>query len=128
MRSVDEFGFVGSFYIRRHWIRIVRRNPRVVRVVAINPYDYAQGRGMARSSLLGRMTTYASLVPVLGETAMRPDRDWARPSEREHQANLIPGVQVVTLERGGHFLALDRPRELSDLIIQFSTVRADQAP
>ena len=27
-----------------------RRNPRVARVVAVNPYDYAKGRGMARSS------------------------------------------------------------------------------
>src|SRR5262249_11072528 len=48
-----------------------QRNPRVVRAVAINPYDYAKGRGMARSSLLGRMITYASLVPVVGETVMR---------------------------------------------------------
>ena len=48
-----------------------RRNPRVARVVAINPYDYAQGRGMARSSLLGWMITYASLIPVIGETVMR---------------------------------------------------------
>jgi pimeloyl-ACP methyl ester carboxylesterase len=171
-----------------------RRNPRVGRVVAINPYDYAKGRGMARSSLLGRMITYVSLAPVIGETVFRfrsfvimknvlqggvadaksippallkemylvgnrrghyrafisllrnaeswenatkdygrinvrvllvwGDRDWARPSEREHQANLIPGVRVVTLERGGHFLALDRPQELTDLIIQFSTVPA----
>src|SRR6516165_3750673 len=48
-----------------------RRNPRLARVVAINPYDYAKGRGMARSSLLGRMITYASLVPVVGETVNR---------------------------------------------------------
>lgn len=168
-----------------------RRNSRLARVVAINPYDYAKGRGMARSSLLGRMITYASLVPVAGETVMRlrsfvimkkvleggvadaksitpallkemylvgnrrghyrafisllrnaesweaatkdyglinvpalliwGDRDWATPSEREHDANIIPGVQVATLERGGHFLALDRPQELQDLIIRFAT-------
>lgn len=48
-----------------------RRNPRVARVVAINPYDYAKGRGMARSSFLGSFITYASLVPVIGETVMR---------------------------------------------------------
>jgi pimeloyl-ACP methyl ester carboxylesterase len=171
-----------------------RRNPRVVRVVAINPYDYAKGRGMARSSSLGRMITYVSLVPVIGETVMRlrsfvimkkvleggvadaksippallremylvgnrrghsrafisllrnaesweaatkdygrinvpvlliwGDKDWARPSECEHDAKLIPNVQVATVDRGGHFLALDRPQELGDLIIHFSTVRA----
>ncbi len=48
-----------------------RRNPRVARVIAINPYDYAKGRGMARSSLFGWFVTYASLVPVIGETVMR---------------------------------------------------------
>lgn len=48
-----------------------RRNSRVARIVSINPYDYAKGRGLARSSLFGWMTTYASLVPLLGETWMR---------------------------------------------------------
>ena len=48
-----------------------RRNPRVARVIAINPYDYAKGRGMARSSLFGWIVTYASLIPFIGETVMR---------------------------------------------------------
>jgi pimeloyl-ACP methyl ester carboxylesterase len=48
-----------------------RRNPRVARVIAINPYDYAKGRSMARSSLLGWLITYASLLPVVSETVMR---------------------------------------------------------
>ena len=48
-----------------------RRNPRVARVIAINPYDYAKGRGMARSSVLGWLITYASFVPVIGETVNR---------------------------------------------------------
>ena len=48
-----------------------RRNPRIVRVVAINPYDYAQGRGMARSSPLGWLITVTSGIPLVGETIMR---------------------------------------------------------
>jgi pimeloyl-ACP methyl ester carboxylesterase len=48
-----------------------RRNPRVARIIAINPYDYAKGRGMARSSIFGRFITYASLLPLIGETVMR---------------------------------------------------------
>lgn len=48
-----------------------RHHPRVARVVAINPYDYARGRGMARSSLLGWMTMVTADVPVVGETIMR---------------------------------------------------------
>jgi len=48
-----------------------RRNPRIARVVAINPYDYANGRGMARSSPLGWMITVTSGIPLVGETIMR---------------------------------------------------------
>ena len=167
-----------------------RHNPRVARVIAINPYDYAKGRGMARSSLAGWLVTYASLVPFAGETVNRlrnflivsavfrggvadanaippalmkemyavgsrpghyrafisllrnaasweaaakdygriaipvlliwGDRDWATPEEREHDRSLIPGVEMTTLERGGHFLPLDRPKELLELIVRFA--------
>ena len=156
-----------------------RRNPRVAHVVAINPYDYAKGRGMARSSLAAWMVTATSNIPVIGETVMRlrifvilkavlrggvanpksippallqeiykvgnrpghyrafisllrnaaswevatktygninvpvrlvwGEKDWARPSEREHDRSLLSGVQMVTVENGGHFLSLDRP-------------------
>jgi pimeloyl-ACP methyl ester carboxylesterase len=173
-----------------------RRNPRVARVIAINPYDYAKGRGMARSSPLGWFVNYIALVPFIGETVMRlrnflimrsvlnggvadPNsispalmkemyrvgnrrghyraflsllrnsaswqsatkdygrieipvlliwgaQDWALPSEREHDRTLIPGVQMATLDRGGHFLALDRPQELIQAIVQFAA-RADAA-
>lgn len=48
-----------------------RSNPRVARAVAINPYDYAQGCGMARSSLLARWVVATADIPVLGETIMR---------------------------------------------------------
>ena len=166
-----------------------RRHPRVARVVAINPYDYAKGRGMARSSLLGWLITMASQVPVLGETVMRlrtfaimkavlrggvahaesvppallremyqvgnrrghyrafvrllrnaatwqaatrdygnanvpvyliwGEQDWSRPGERERDRSLIPGAQVATVENGGHFLSLDRPKELQELLMRF---------
>src|SRR6516162_10970155 len=43
-----------------------RRNPRVGRVIPINPYDYAKGHGMARSSLLGWMIAITSQVPLFG--------------------------------------------------------------
>ena len=52
-------------------ILAARHNPRVARVIAINPYDYAKGRGMARSYLAGGLVTYASLVPFIGETVNR---------------------------------------------------------
>jgi pimeloyl-ACP methyl ester carboxylesterase len=167
-----------------------RHNLRVARVIAINPYDYAKGRGMARSSLFGRIVNYASLIPFIGEMVMRlrnflimksvlnggvadnssispalmkemyrvgsrpghyraflsllrnseswqtatkdyggvkipvlliwGTQDWALPSEREHDRTLIPGVQMTTFDRGGHFLALDRPQELVQAIVRFA--------
>ena len=39
--------------------------------MAINPYDYAKGRGMARSSPLGWLITVTSNIPIVGETIMR---------------------------------------------------------
>ena len=48
-----------------------RNNPRVSRVVAINPYDYAKGRGMARSSFLARLIVASADLPILGDTVMR---------------------------------------------------------
>jgi pimeloyl-ACP methyl ester carboxylesterase len=44
-------------------------------------------------------------------------KDWSEPSEREHDRSLIPSARVATIENGGHFLPLDRPKELQDLII-----------
>lgn len=168
-----------------------RRNARVTRVVAINPYDYARGRGIARSSALGWMITMTSAIPVIGETVMRlrnfiimkvvlqggvaypesippallkemyevgnrrghyhafisllrnaaswqaatvvyrtidvpvcliwGDEDWAKSSEREHDQNLLPGAQLATIQGGGHFLPLDRPREMEELIARFAS-------
>jgi len=168
-----------------------RGNARVARVVGINPYDYAKGRGMARSSFLGRLITATSEIPMAGEIVMRlrnfmimkavlrggvanpesirpallkemylvgnrrghyraflgllrnaaswesatkvyrninvpvaliwGDKDWSTASEREHDRSLIPGAQMTTVENGGHFLPLDRPLELQELIIRFAS-------
>jgi pimeloyl-ACP methyl ester carboxylesterase len=167
-----------------------RRNPRIARVVAINPYDYARGRGIARSSLPAWLITMTSAIPVMGETVMRlrtfsiikavlqggvvtPEsippallremyavgnrkghyraflsllrhaaswqaataayrngdvpvrliwggKDWARPGEREHDRGLLPHVQMVRVEHGGHFLPLDRPDAVIEQIITFA--------
>jgi pimeloyl-ACP methyl ester carboxylesterase len=48
-----------------------RRNPRVVRIIPINPYDYYQGKGMARASLQGRVVVRLAGIPVVGDTVMR---------------------------------------------------------
>jgi pimeloyl-ACP methyl ester carboxylesterase len=55
------------------------------------------------------------------------DKDWSRLDEREHDRGLIPGGQVVTVENGGHFLPLDRPKELQELITRFAGSRVPRA-
>jgi pimeloyl-ACP methyl ester carboxylesterase len=47
------------------------------------------------------------------------DRDWAPKAVREQERALIPGVSMTTVDNGGHFLSLDRPRELAGLIVRF---------
>jgi pimeloyl-ACP methyl ester carboxylesterase len=56
-------------------------------------------------------------VPVL---LVYGEQDWAPQDARAQDATLIPRVTALTLN-GGHFLPLDRPRELADLIIRFRT-------
>jgi len=48
-----------------------RRNPRVARVIAINPYDYPPDGGIRRSSLIARLILGPAGVPILGATLMR---------------------------------------------------------
>jgi pimeloyl-ACP methyl ester carboxylesterase len=48
-----------------------RSNPRVRAVVAINPYDYDQGRGLLRVSPIARFIFGVNDVPVLGGTVAR---------------------------------------------------------
>jgi pimeloyl-ACP methyl ester carboxylesterase len=166
-----------------------RGDPRVDRVVAINPYDYARGHGLARGSFVGWLTDAAAHIPVVGETFMRlrsfpitkaafaggvvdpssfpaplleemhrvgnrrghyrafisllrhtetfekatdvyrmitipvrlvwGDHDWSKVAEREHDAQLIPGVQVKVVARGGHFLPIDRPDAVIDELKNF---------
>lgn len=55
------------------------------------------------------------------------DRDWAPPATRERDRALIPGTSIAILEHGGHFLSLDQPRALSDLIIRFANVPRSSA-
>jgi pimeloyl-ACP methyl ester carboxylesterase len=48
-----------------------RRNPRVTRVISVNPYDYWPAGGIRKSSLAARLVLTPSGVPILGATIMR---------------------------------------------------------
>jgi pimeloyl-ACP methyl ester carboxylesterase len=167
-----------------------RQNPRVTRIIAVNPYDYWPAEAFARvlwprgsssrlrrclcsarrscdcaidtspigsskvawrrpkrcprslrkssiKSALDRVITggflsllaherlwpkarneYASIkVPVL---LVYGEHDWAPLVERERTRLLIPSVATEIVCNGSHFLSLDRPRELQNLIVGFA--------
>lgn len=48
-----------------------RHHPAVRAVIAINPYDYARGRGVRRSSFLANVIFGVNNVPVVGATVSR---------------------------------------------------------
>lgn len=52
-------------------ILAARRNARIARVVAINPYDYDRGKGMARASPVARLYVFLADIPFIGETVTR---------------------------------------------------------
>jgi pimeloyl-ACP methyl ester carboxylesterase len=64
---------------------------------------------VAARSLYGRVK-----VPV---TLVYGDHDWSTPEERREVAQLVPGSRLITLERSGHFGALEQPDEIARIII-----------
>jgi pimeloyl-ACP methyl ester carboxylesterase len=53
-------------------------------------------------------------VPV---TLVYSDRDWSRPAERDQVARSLADVQRITLPRTGHFSSLERPEEVSRILL-----------
>jgi pimeloyl-ACP methyl ester carboxylesterase len=169
-----------------------RQNPRVAKVISINPYDYPPSftAGLKGSSVFAQALFTATDFPFIGETFMRlrnqfverkiieggvadpsslsdelftefssvgnrpghyqafisllrerdhfqdarknypnikvpvllvfGDQDWATQDERTRTRDLIPGVSMEVVKDGGHFLSLDQPESLQDLIIEFA--------
>jgi pimeloyl-ACP methyl ester carboxylesterase len=48
------------------------------------------------------------------------EKDWSREDERRATLERIPGARMEIVENGGHFLSLDRPREIVRLIRDFA--------
>ena len=53
-------------------------------------------------------------VPV---TLVYSDRDWSWPAERDQVASALADVQRITLPRTGHFSSLERPEDVTRLLI-----------
>ena len=169
-------------------VMAARHNPRVHRVIAVNPYDYDEGRSIRRSSAIANVWFGLNNVPVVGATVTRlrqfpifkkimeggvshadalppsllreiyevgsrpghirafmslvahwaewekpraeydkidvpvllvyGDHDWSRPEEREANQRGIPRARMTIVKGAGHFLALDAPEALTQLILQ----------
>jgi pimeloyl-ACP methyl ester carboxylesterase len=56
-------------------------------------------------------------VPVL---LVYGEHDWSRAQERRQTQQAIPGVKLETVAGGGHFLSLDQPDRLAELIRGFA--------
>ena len=54
-------------------------------------------------------------VPV---TLVYSEHDWARPTERDHVAGLLTEVERITLPDTGHFSALERPNEVTRILLR----------
>jgi pimeloyl-ACP methyl ester carboxylesterase len=91
-----------------------RRNPRLARVVAINPYDYGRGGGIRRSSPLANVLFTAMLeLPV---TLAYGEHDWSWPEDREANRRALPAARHLSLEGCGHFSCLERPERIAHII------------
>ncbi|OUD03830.1 alpha/beta fold hydrolase [Streptomyces swartbergensis] len=44
------------------------------------------------------------------------EKDWSRPSDREANKQLLPAAEFTQVPKAGHFIALERPDVLSDLL------------
>jgi len=53
-------------------------------------------------------------VPV---TLVYASDDWSRPEERERNRLAIPEAELITVENAGHFTSLEKPEEVSSIIL-----------
>jgi pimeloyl-ACP methyl ester carboxylesterase len=79
-----------------------KQNPRVTKVIAINPYDYGGGTGLARANVFAWLTVNIGKVPVLGKhlcayamlmwrrAFFEAASPIPRPSPRDFQIRLTP--------------------------------------
>jgi pimeloyl-ACP methyl ester carboxylesterase len=66
-------------------------------------------------SLIAARERYPHInVPV---TLVYGDEDWSRPSDREANIELVPGVRDIVLRETGHFAALERPDDVVRILL-----------
>ena len=89
-----------------------KHNPRVTKVIAINPYDYGGGTGLARANVLAWLNVTVGKVPVLGEAFMRLRNAYVEKHILQggaaHPSAITPGFAAQASASGrrpGHYQA-----------------------
>lgn len=44
--------------------------------------------------------------------------DWSKPEEREQNQQAIANAKLITIDKSGHFTALESPQEVANIILQ----------
>ncbi|OGT35985.1 MAG: hypothetical protein A2W28_08705 [Gammaproteobacteria bacterium RBG_16_51_14] len=101
-----------------------RHNPKIKKIISINPYDYAKGLGIKRSSIVACLIFSLAGIPVIGETVMRMRNRLVEMKIFEggvHNTDQFPSAFITELYtagcRPGHyrsFLSLIRNASLWD--------------
>lgn len=110
LRGVMRGGFADKRHLSEDFLSELRRvgrrtgYPNVARAVFRN-----------LNSLIAARERYPLVqAPV---TLVYGDQDWSRPADRESVVHLLPNVITRTLMHTGHFTALDRPAEMTRILL-----------
>ena len=76
----------------------------------------------ALPSFVAARTRYRSITAPV--TLVWGDKDWANPRDRAGVETAVPAPEVITLERTGHFSALERPQAWADIILAATATKA----
>ncbi|TXN06451.1 alpha/beta hydrolase [Methylobacterium sp. WL103] len=76
----------------------------------------------ALPSFVAARARYRSITAPV--TLVWGDKDWSTPRDRAGVEAAVPSPSVVTLERTGHFSALERPQAWADIILAATKARA----
>ncbi|WP_416966812.1 alpha/beta fold hydrolase [Streptomyces sp. 4F14] len=74
----------------------------------------ARGVYQALPSLIAARSRYSEVKAPIH--LVYGEKDWSRPSDREANRRLLPAADFTQVAKAGHFIALERPDVLADLL------------
>jgi pimeloyl-ACP methyl ester carboxylesterase len=111
LKGILRGGFVDASKLPKDFVVELRRSgsrrgyPRVSRAIMRNLNSLIHARGR-----------YADVAAPV--TLVYSERDWSRQAERDQVAGLLAEVDRITLPDTGHFSALERPTDMSRILLK----------